>query len=307
MSNLTQPISRGRSKLATIGLWLLAGTAIAGVLGLLLSHAPPRLRLIGILAGVQGAFCGWLMSLAGKPLRMRFLKSAAAGGAVLGAAGTALTTTLWWQAHARQLEASYEPPKGAAMAAAILNQAGEPTDSKARKEIQEYREALKEAGALPPDSSFPAYLEFRASSIGQGRTGGQILFAAELLLAAILCAGFARLSAGKPFCTSCGDWVLPIRSHEFSGEHAAEIAELAGAGSEAYSRAEVTLSQCRCDGQRPQVVILLELAGDRTVRRLSTTSDDSSRDDAPLLLSEEAISQLAARIDAAQGLRQTGS
>jgi len=292
---------------ATIGLWLLAGVAIAGVLGLLLSHAPPRLRLIGILAGVQGAFCGWLMSLAGKPLRMGFPKSAVCGGAVLGAASAALTTGLWWQAHARQLEANYKPPKGATMAAAILNQAGEPTDPKAQKEIQEYREALKEAVPLPPDTGFPAYLEFRASSIGQGRTGGQILFAGELLLAAILCAGFARLSADKPFCTSCGNWVLPIRSHEFSGEHAAEIAKLAGAGSETCSRAEVTLSQCQCNGQPPQAVILLELASDRTVRRLSTTSDDSPQSDTPLSLSEEAISQLAARIDAAQGLRQTGN
>lgn len=287
---------------AAIALWLLAGVAIAGVLGILLSHAPPRLRLIGILAGVQGAFCGWLMSLAGKPLRMRFPKTAVAGGAVLGAASAALTTGLWWQAHARQLESNYEPPKGAAMAAAILNQAGEPTEPKVQKEIQEYREALKEAGALPPDTSFPAYLEFRASSIGQGRTGGQILFAGELLFAAVLCAGFARLSADKPFCTSCGNWVLPIRSHEFSGEHAAEIAELAGAGSEAYSRAEATLSRCQCEGQPPQAVILLELAGDKTVLRCSSTRDDS-----PLLLSEEAISQLAARIDAAQGLRQTGN
>lgn len=192
------------------------------------------------------------------------------------------------------------------MAAAILSQAGEPTDRKAQKEIQEYREALKEAGALPPDTSFPAYLEFRASSIGKGRTGGQFLFAGELLLAAMLCAGFARLSTDRPFCTSCGDWILPIRSHEFSGEHAAEIAKLAGAGSEAYSRAEVTLSQCQCDGQPPQAFILLELASDRTVRRLSSTSDDS-RGDASLPLSEEAISQLAARIDAAQGLRQTGN
>ena len=121
---------------ATIGLWLLAGVAIAGVLGLLLSHAPPRLRLIGILAGVQGAFCGWLISLAGKQLRMRFPKTAVAGGAVLGAASAALTTGLWWQTHARQLEANYKPPKEAEIAASIIKHAGEPNETKYQESSQ---------------------------------------------------------------------------------------------------------------------------------------------------------------------------
>lgn len=293
-----------RSKSATIALWLLAGTAIAGVLALLLSHAPARLRLIGLLGAVQGAACGWLVSQAGRVLRMRFPAVAGAGGFVFGTGTVALTMVLWWQVHAEQLRAAYTPPKGAAMAAAILNQAGESTDPQTRLDLQEYRRALKSAGALPPDTSFVAYLEFRASSIWQSRLGGQILFATELLLAGILCAGFARATAGNSCCEICGNWITPIRSGEFSGEAADEISRLvepALQSGRTCHRAEVTLSRCRCQRRPPDVLIRLEYPDDPGTRHLSTADEGS-----PLVLTDEIVTRLAERIDAAQGLRQTG-
>jgi hypothetical protein len=282
-----------------VAIWLAAGITIAGVAALLLSHAPARLRLIGLLAGVQGAACGWLVSLAGTRLKMRSPAAAIAGGLIVGSASVALTTVLWWQAHASQLKANYEPPKGAAMAMAMLNQAPDSPDAKTKKEMDEYREALKAAGAMPPDTSFPAYLEFRISAFLESRVGGQILFGVELLFAGLLCAGFARASAARPFCESCGEWILPIRRHEFTGTAANEVAALTGHEMPACTGAAVVLSQCRCEDRRPDVLLLLlESTNMRNAIRRSSTDAES-----PLNLSDEAFGELAARIDAAQGLR----
>jgi hypothetical protein len=282
-----------------VAIWLASGIAIAGVVALLLSHAPPRLRLIGLLAGVQGAACGWLVSLAGTRLKMQSPAAAIAGGLIVGSASVALTTVLWWQAHASQLKADYKPPKGAAMAMAMLNQATESTDAKTKKEMDEYREVLKAAGAMPPDTSFPAYLEFRSSALSTSRLGGQILFGVELLFAGLLCAGFARASSARPFCKSCGEWILPIRKHEFTGTAASEVAALTGIEMNSCTLAAVVLSQCRCENHRPDVLLLLlESTGMKNVIRRSSTDSES-----PLELSDAAFSELTARIDAAQGLR----
>jgi hypothetical protein len=282
-----------------VAIWLASGIAIAGVAALLLSHAPPRLRLIGLLAGVQGAACGWLVSLAGTRLKMQSPAAAIAGGLIVGSASVALTTVLWWQAHASQLKADYKPPKGAAMALAMLNQAPDSTDEKTKKEMDDYRRALKDAGATPPDTSFPAYLEFRSSALSTSRLGGQILFGVELLFAGLLCAGFARASSARPFCKSCGEWILPIRKHEFTGTAASEVAALTGIEMNSCTLAAVVLSQCRCENRRPDVLLLLlKSTGMKNAIRRNSTDSES-----PLELSDAAFSELTARIDAAQGLR----
>ncbi len=287
--------SHPRSSLATIGLWLAAAAAIAGVLALLLSHAPPRLRLIGLLAGVQGAFCGWLISLAGKSLRMRFSRIALAGGAVFGAASVGLATVLWWQVHARQLTENYKPSKGAAMAAAILNQAGEATDPETQKDLQEYRESLKKAGALPPDTCFLAYLEFRASSIGQGRTGGAILFGAEVLLAALLGAGFARNGTVKPFCETCGDWVSPVRTLEITDrEQLDEIIELTGGLDCLCTAVDFTWCICSCQG-KTHMQFVFRTDKEDVIRSTAARAE-------PLQLTEEARGRLAALVELGIGL-----
>ena len=290
--------SPSRLKLASSAIWLLAGFAIAGVVALVLSHAPARLRLIGLLAAVQGAGCGWLVSVAGTRLKIRHSATATFGGLLFGSASIALTTVLWWQAHAEQLTANYKPPKGAAMALALLHQATDSTDAKTKKEMDEYRKSLKAAGALPPDTSFPAYLEFRISAFSQSRTSGQVTLGVELLLAGILCAGFARAAAARPFCNSCGEWILPIRRHEFTGQTAIEIAALTGNELTSCACASVVLSQCRCPDRRPDLLVLLESANRKNSIRRSSTDASS-----PLELTEEAFSELTARIDAAQGLR----
>lgn len=287
-----------RSKLLSGAIWLAAGFAIAGVVALVLSHAPARLRLIGLLAAVQGAGCGWLVSAAGTRLKMRHSATATLGGLLFGSASVALTTVLWWQTHADQLTANYKPPKGAAMALAILNQTPDSTDAKTKTEMDKFRETLKARGAMPPDTSFPAYLEFRISAFSKNRTGGQVMLGVELLLAGILCAGFARVAAARPFCESCGEWIQPIRKHEFTGEAANEIAGLTGNEMTSCACASVVLSQCRCPGRRPDVLVLLESTDRRNSIRRSSTDAKS-----PLELTEEAFSELTARIDAAQGLR----
>ena len=297
-STQTESSTALRPGAVTIAIWLAAGIAIAGVAALLLSHTPARQRLIGILAAAQGAACGWLVSLVGTRLKMRSPVAAIVGGVVVGAASVALTSVLWWQAHARQLKADYKPPKGAAMAMAMLNQATDPSDPQAKKEMDDFRADLK-ARAMPPDTSFPEYLAFRVSSFSNSRSAGQILFGAELLLAGLLCAGFARARAARPFCESCGEWILPIRRHEFTGDDANEIAVLTGSDHQTpFVSASVVLSQCRCAGRRPEVLAVLESADRKAAVRRSSTDQDS-----PLKLAEEAFSELAARIDAAQGLR----
>lgn len=276
-----------RSDLAAIALWLAVGCVIAGVLAMLLSHTPARLRLIGILAGVQGALCGWLLSLTAMRFRMRSPKVALLSGKVLGAGSVALTTMLWWQSHAAQLRANYKPPAGAAMATALLNQAPDSPDSDSAKELDEYRESLKSAGAMPPDTSFSAYLEFRISALSRSRTGGLFLFGFELLLAGFACAGFARAGSTRPFCESCGEWISPVRKCEFTGDQANEVAVLTGSEAGSWTLAAVTLSLCHCPNPRPHFLVVLETAAGNRSNRRSTTDAE-----APLPLSAEALAGL---------------
>lgn len=296
----TQTSSEGmtgrRSALATVALWLAAGIAIAGVLAMVLSHAPPRLRLIGLLAGIQGAFCGWLASLVGTRLRMRNPLAALLGGAVFGSGSVALTTVLWWQAHADQLTKNFKQTKGAAMALAMSNQAPQSSDPKTQRQLEEYQSALKLALA-PPDTSLSAYLQFRISSLADSRAGGQMLFGFELLVAGILCGWLARAGAARPFCENCAEWIRPVRRCEFAGDDAVEVAALIGREVSSTTRVAVTLSQCRCEGRRPDVLFVLESPDGHSVRLSSTDSES------PIVLNEQAYDELVERIDVAQGLR----
>lgn len=287
----------GRPAIATVAVWVTVTCAMAAVLAMLLAHAPHRLRLIGLFAGLQGGLCGWTASLAAFRLRMRFPLTAMLGSAAFAAGSVALTTTLWWQAHAARLTAGYRPPPGAAMAAAILDQANRSPDQATQRELEAYRQALAAAGATPPDTDFSAYLRHRSSAVTDSRMAGPWLFGLELLLAGVLGGWLARSSAGRAFCPTCGDWRLPVRTQEFSGDAAERVASLAGLPSGPWPRAVVTFNHCQCADRPPEALILLD--GAEQTESLQVRSTDAETG----VWSEERLGELNRQIDAAQGLR----
>jgi len=280
-----------------VAAWLAATCVLTAVLALLLSHAPHRLRLIGLFAGLQGGLCGWMAALAAFRLRMPFSRTAMLGSAACAAGSVALTTGLWWQAHAALITAAYQPPAGAAMAAAILSQADQPADSETQQELEEYRRALAAAGATPPDTAFSAYLCHRSSAVTDSRQAGPWLFGLELLLAGAVGGWLARSGPQQAFCRTCGDWITPVRSQEFSGDAAEQIASLAELQADSCMHAVVTLNRCQCAGRPPEAVIRLEYADQSKALEVRSTDTQTG------LWSEERLRELNRQIDAAQGLR----
>ncbi|MFP6765585.1 MAG: hypothetical protein VB858_18295 [Planctomycetaceae bacterium] len=280
----------------SIAAWLTVTCTMAAVLAMLLAHTPHRLRLIGLFAGLQGGLCGWLAMRAGVRLKMRFPLLAMPGSACIAAGSVALTTGLWWQAHAALLTTNYRPPAGAAMAAAIL-EADQSADPETRQELERFRSSLLSAGAMPPDTGFAAYLNHRSSAVTDSRFAGPWLFGLELLLAGVLAGWLAGSGTKQPFCETCGNWILPIRRQEFSGDAAGKVASLAGIESGLWTRAVVSLTHCQCPEQPPEALILLESPA--KTESIEICSTDRETGD----WTAQRLGELNRQIDAAQGLR----
>ena len=283
---------------STVGLrfwgWLGVSLVLAILLGVVFSALPTRFRLLGLLGMAQGFAVGAAIGPVTKPFRVHLSKLAAIGGFVAGAASVVVTSILWWQSWAKQLEQSMKPRPDAAIAARMLAQMKEPdgADPEQLKAYEESRRQFAEfidAEATPPESDFAAWLAHRASLLNTGPTAAIALGLLELLLAGAASSLLACRVAKSPFCAKCQTWRRVVRTHAFAAPLPEPLkAAVSRTELETVTEATIELSACDCK-QHP--LVNLQLLSRNAVRRLPDID-----------VSKQQFSELKRLLDEAQGM-----
>jgi hypothetical protein len=278
-------------------MWLATGVAIAFVAGLLASAVPPRFRLLGLLAIAQGGAIGAVLGRAALPMKMHYSRIGASGGVVCGIGSVLVTAAFWWQAWATQIQQPVPPRPDAVIAAQMIAQMPKPTagDTKQLKAYEETRQNLQaflDAEAAPPETGFDDWLIHRASALVTDRNLAVLIGLAELLLAGISAAWFARQAVSTPFCLTCQNWRRTIRFQNFFSP-LPESLRLMIPEPDRQTAGLVTaeLSACGCEA-RPIVNLDIEMTDRQLGKRLKT-----------LALSDEQFAELKRLMDEAQGMK----
>ncbi len=264
-------------------------------------QAPPRLRLLGLLAVAQGAACGSLFALASRKLQTPIRHFESWWGVFLAYQSFAATAGLWWNAHAGELFRQHESSKESVLAMRMLAQIDQAGADSA--EAREFRESLEKATRarveqLEHDRTLGAWLEHRISSISSSAPLAYGVFILELILAGIAARVMLLRQARKPYCDACRTWRIPIREQEFAGDNARAVAELVDRldSSATVGSIGVQLLNCRCDGRRPDVLCrVLDESGNPIGKRSSEAK--------PVELNNISFERLVSEIDAAQGVK----
>lgn len=301
---MSDPLSRLRSLCAPGQLWFPCAALGAAVLaGAILVLIPARLRLLGLWPAVEGLLIGALVGQLAVSRRRATTARVAQIGLIAGSLAFATTSLGWWQWHRQSLVTSTKPDPALAMAANMLAQASETEASDADGSAREFRagleQALRERAAAERFSStFPGWLEHHSAALrpvfrSRSATVRWFLpvclsvWLIELALAGSVAAWFARRQIRhRPFCSTCGEWLSPVRSHSFTPAWHARLSALLPVP---VTEGDIVLTvpRCGCESFVPRVWIESLLA---TPGRL-------------LEVDQATLSALLALFDEAQGLK----
>ena len=252
------------------------GLVLAALFSLVFSLIPPRLRLLGITAALIGLAAGWLAGKCTSPLRFHYPRRAIAAAAVVGIATYALTSVLWWRAHAKPLLAeSMHAYKFIADAYG---------DGELAAELS--REATKQRRQL---ASFSSYLKHRTSVLHLDVGLASLAWVLELMLAGMAAARVAAPLSRAPFCVSCQQWFRVVREQRFSRPVPDCVTSAVSGTFPDFEVSNVTvrLRMCDCPDRRPRVDFEIE-----GLRSSEITIE----------MSADQLQQLNQEIDSAQNL-----
>lgn len=278
-------------------LWLAAGVGIAVVVGAVFGLVPTRLRLLGLLAILEGYAVGKALGRAARPLRMHHSGTATVGGLLCGILSVSVSAILWWQTWATQAASSVTPRPDVAMAAQMLAQMPQPDDGdperlKAYEESRRQLEAFLASEVTPPKHGFGDWLSHRASALKAGRNASILIGVVELILAGLASSLLTRSAITSPFCSACQDWRHIIRFQAFSAPLPEPLKQLIPELiRDSASSVIVELSACGCDG-RPAVNL-----------NVHTSDQQSDTQLIAVTIADTAFADLKGLLDEAQGMK----
>jgi hypothetical protein len=286
------PVSSSRS--SRVAGFLLMSLIVAVLIGLVVSVAPPRLRLLGLLAIGVGVIAGWSVARLATALRIRVPVATIGVGFLAGVVATSVSSALFFREF-QAAGAAQKPNPAAAMARRVLEDSQPSADeSPAMAEFREHLNSIAEQHreAELRRTTFRGYLETRSRELGLTGSASSLLWGFELLLAGLSAAFVSRRLTSGRFCDDCGHWLKPLRIQTFRSPVPAVLIDATRDADVApVSIAHVRLVRCECPNRRPTVDVVIESAESHIQARVANVA-----------LNDTDWKTLLVELDRAQGL-----